>query len=348
MKHVVLLNSALLIRNDTYVMASQENGKWQFTTAISKTNNKDITASINSDLLKLFEDSSEHYLKPFTKNREFETYFEFSLNEVAGFLNIKTEIYRIHTELFKQYVTDSHFELLNVDTGKRINVTPFFLGDQERFLIQSIEEYSVLVNYIEYTRNSRVLNSTYRNMMGVAFFVDGQRWMDIVDLSIVGVENPISWLLNRPSLSKFNLIKSLNAVRSGDTPDTNYLEPQLFKCQEALGNISYSVSTPRDILQLLHINIPKKLDISSMFAVQLIGVCILKALNFEVKTKVLPSSVVQYYTTNEGGKIVNISWESDDLTGKIGEVNILAEYLNKEIGKELSGMYFEEFERMRL
>jgi hypothetical protein len=232
--------------------------------------------------------------------------------------------------------------MLNNDLGERVNLIPFFLQDQERFLIQAIEAYSVIVNYIEYSRNATILANTYN--MGIAFMVDKDRWMNLVNLKMISVDNPLSWLIKRPSLNYSRIVQFLD----GRDIRRDFNEPQIFSINEKSGHMTYYCATSKDILSLLNINLNRYVPITSMFAVQLLGSCLLKALGFEVKTEFLPSTAIRYYTVDSDGNPAKNAWDRDELTGNVYELSMMSMYLEKELGSALAGEFLPEFEGMRL
>ena len=343
MKYSVLINNTLQVRNSRPVFAGRKNGEWAYFETLSRGNEKEITESFNSGLRKMFSDAASHYLKPFTARRNFHEYFSYEVNEVLGVLHLRSEIYEAQVRLFEEYNEDDRsFEMLDADRGERVDLKPFFLEDQERFLTQAIEAYSVLIAHIEVNRNAMVLNNTYN--MGIAFLVDGVRWMNIIDLRMSSINNPFSWLIKRPSIGYSKIVKFLN---SGEI-NRDFREPQIFVMSEKHGNMSYHVATTKDILALLNINLSKPVSISSAFTVQLLGSCLLRGLGFELKTEFLPTTAPRYYTVDDEGSVAKSAWDRNELEGQIYELNILSSYLDKELGRQLAGEFLPEFEGMRL
>jgi hypothetical protein len=352
MNFLVLVNNELQMRNGSAVTANFVKGGWKFFKTLSRGEVKDITEEFEKELLILFNDGCTHFLKPFTTRRNYAgtrnsdgsvknpPYFNYDTNEILRVLNIKSEIYEIQAQLQEAYTsTDKKLNLRNFDTGETQDVTAKFLAEQEQFLISKIVAFSILVNHIERTRNTLMLANTYN--MGIAFMVDNQRWMNLINVKMSSVDNPFIWLAPRLEYSK------LVGMLTGKQREVNFNEPQIFSISERRGHTTYQAATPKDILSLLNINLTKKVDVSSVFVVQLMGVCFLNALGFRVETNLLPTTAVYYMSVDGEGNVLASSFNRDELSGNISERSILSGYLDNEL-QNLAGEFMPEFERMRL
>jgi len=349
MNYVVLLNNEIQMKGNFPIIANLIKGKWQFHKTLSKGQTVDITKEFEEGLKGMFRESSSHFLKPFTVRRLYHEYFKYDSNEILRVLNIKSEIYEIQVQLHQNYTnTGRRLMLMDRDRGEQIDVTSFFEGDQERFLITSVFDFVNLINYVEYTRNALMLSNTFN--MGIAFTVEGHRWMNLVSLKMSSVDNPFTWLYPRLGYSK------VVHMLEGRPREVLLDEPQIFATAERGGHITYYTATPKDILTLLNIHLEEKLDITSAFAVQLMGVCFLKALGFRVESDVLPTTTPFYIITDENGATVDQSFRREDLVGDVWERSMLRSMLpvglgysrGDDKGENEAMRVLPEFERMRL
>jgi len=341
MNYMVLINNKLQMRGRNPVFASMVNNKWEFVKVMSRGNVTNISDEIHDEMQKIFRKEYSHYLKPFTIRRNFHEAFRYESNELLRVLNIKSEVYELQVELHKSgYMSGKRLKLMNRDLGEHTDVTEFFESDQEHFLTEAVIDYALFLHYIEHTRSHLVLMNTYN--LGIAFMVDNKRWMNLLNLKVTSVDNPLSYMSHRLMYSK--IVQMFE-----DKPrEIKMDEPQIFKITERGGHILYYAATPKDTLTLLNIILPKPVDISSVFAYQLLGYCYLKALGFAVKTNALPTTAPLFMSLDADNKPLSTSFDRKDLSGSVVERSVLASFLEDELGGQLAGEYLPEFERMRL